>query len=478
MRRVRWAAVALSGGLVLTGCSGAPDPAPTPSASPTAQPWDQRPVVDLAFDVDADLSTVRGDERVRFTPDADVCELVFRSWPNKPGTANAGSSLVVTGVTVDGDAVDAVDERAGAPESAPAGTLLRVPVPGCVDAGETVVAEIGFVLRLGEDVDERIGRSSAGDAAWFAGAFPLLGWERGRGWDETPAVAVAGEMAASEEFRLASLRVTADSALHVQGTGEPVGRRVDGDRATTEFAAPAVRDVAVHVGDHEVLQFEAAGTTFHVAAPRNRSGAPLEEWRDALTESTESLVDLLGPVPYDHLWVTLVPSDSSGIEFPGAMQFGDVDPGRRRSLLTHELAHMWFYALVGNDQGRDPWLDESLATFAQVVADGQDASLTDLPARTLGEVGRPIAWFTRYRNPSTAYYERVYTAGGAALVEARERVGAERFDEALNGYVRENAHTIATPADFVDAFADLPEVLSVLREVGALDGAADDPSGP
>lgn len=456
--------------LLATGCSGphGPGPEPTREVESTAQPWEQRPVVDLAFDVADDLRTVEGSETVRFTPDDRVCELVFRAWPNKPATARAGSGLVLTAATVDGADVEAVDQRAGAPESAAAGTLLRVPVPGCAEAGVTVVAVLEFRLQLGVDVDERIGRSSAGDAAWFAGAFPLLAWERGRGWDETPAVDVAGEMAASEDFRLASLRVSAPASLHVQGTGRPAGREVDGDRATSAFTASAVRDVAVHVGDHETREFTASGTRFHLAAPRDRRGAPLAEWEDVLTASTADLVDLLGPVPYEDLWVTVVASDSSGIEFPGAAQFADVDPERRRSLLSHELAHQWFYGLVGNDQGRDPWLDESLATFAQVVADGQDASLEDLPPETLGEVGRPVAWFTRYRSPSQAYYDRVYTAGGAALVQARDRVGAEPFDAALRAYVRENAHTIATPQDVAEAFAGLPEVVDVLEEVGAL----------
>ena len=33
---------------------------------------------------------------------------------------------------------------------------------------------------------------------------------------------------------------------------------------------------------------------------------------------------------------------------------------------------------------------------------------------------------------------------------------------------RQNAYSVATPDDVREAFADLPEVLAVLREVGAL----------
>ena len=42
-----------------------------------------------------------------------------------------------------------------------------------------------------------------------------------------------------------------------------------------------------------------------------------------------------------------------------------LDPGRRgalevRYLVTHELAHQWFYGLVGNDQAREPFADEAI----------------------------------------------------------------------------------------------------------------------
>ncbi|WP_432533460.1 M1 family aminopeptidase [Kineococcus arenarius] len=470
-----------AGAVLLAGCSGGPAPDAVPTPTGTAGPWDQRPVVRLSFDVADDLSSVSGREQIVFTPDERVCELVFRNWPNKPTTARPGSGLVVTEVQVDGEVVDARDEEAGAPAAAPAGTLLRVPLAQCVDAGATVTADLRFDLQLGVDVDERIGRSSRGDAAWFATAFPLLAWERGVGWDETPAVAVAGETAVSEEFRLESLQVTAPSEYVVQGTGSLEDRTADPgdpDRTTTEFSAPSVRDVAVYVGDYEVREFDVEGVRVHFAGVEGRVEAPLDDWEEVIEASLEDLVDLLGPFPYDDLWITVVESDSSGIEFPGAVQVADVDPERRRPLITHELAHTWFYSLVGNDQGRDPWLDEAFATFAQRVADGDDVSLDDLPRRTLTDVGRPLSWFTRYRSPATTFYERVYTAGGTALVEARDRVGAEEFDAALQRYLRENAHTIATPEDVAEAFAELPEVLEVLVDVGALPEADDPRAAP
>ncbi len=470
----RWSATVLAGlALVLVGCtSTAPggrsvDDGVEPD---TAQPWPDRPVVDLRFEVAADLGSAVGREVVEFTPDLDICELVFRSWPNKPATSRAGSSLTVSDVQVDGRATTFQDVAAGAPEGAPAGTLVEVPLADCVAAGETVTVELAFDLVLGEEVNERVGTSSDAEVAWFATAFPLLAWERERGWERAPAVAVAGESAVSEDFLLDSLEVVAPSGLEVLGTGELTGTE-DGPDGTTvhRFTAPAVRDVAVAVGDLDVAERTIDGVRVHVGLDREVGQADTDAWLDRIAESTGDLVDLLGPFPYDDLWVVVLSSQTSGIEFPGAIQFGDVDPDDRRGLVTHELAHMWFYGLVGNDQGEHPWLDESFATFAQAVADDDESPVTYRAAGDPQPVGAPMTyWADGFSSPSSVYFNTVYTRGGAALVEARDQVGSEAFDAALADYIATNAYTVATPDDVEEAFAGLPEVLAILREVEAL----------
>jgi aminopeptidase N len=466
----RWCTAALAcSALVLSGCTsaGLGDAAP---GRDDAEPWPDRPVVDLRFEVAPDLATVAGREVVEFTPDLDTCELVFRSWPNKPATSRAGSSLTVSDVRVDGQDAAFVDIAAGAPQDAPAGTLVEVPLAGCVLAGETVTAELTFDLVLGEEVNERVGTSPDAGVAWFATAFPLLAWERGRGWERGPAVPVNGETAVSEDFLLDSMEVVAPSGYEVLGTGAADGTDDQQDGTTVHrFTAPAVRDVAVAVGELDVAERTIDGVRVRVGLDRGVNEADGEAWLDQIEESNSELVDLLGPFPYDDLWVVVLSAQTSGIEFPGAIQFGDVDPSDRRGLVTHELAHMWFYGLVGNDQGEHPWLDESFSTFAQLVADGDEQPFAHLAAEDSPPVGGSMAyWASEVRRPNSTYYDTVYTLGGAALVEAREQAGEEAFDAALADYVAANAHSIATPDDVREAFSDMPEVLEVLREVGAL----------
>lgn len=455
--------------------AGAVTPLPTgapPAAVNYAPPWPDRPVVSLDFDVAADHRSVAGRETLRFTPDREVCRLVFRAWPNKPETARAGNALRVTAAAADGQPLEVVDRAAGAPPGSP-GTLVTVRLPSCVAAGTPVTVTLTFRLTLGDDTPERVGRSTEDGTAWFATAFPLLAWERDRGWATEPAVDAPGETVTSEEFRLARLRVVAPARDDVMGTGELV-RRKPARRAQTAvhvFRAPAVRDVAVSVGDFDVAERDVAGTRLHVAAPTAGTQTPLRTWTDLTAASMERLSRLLGPFPYDDLWVTIAPDVPTGIEFPSAIQFGDVDPIAFFPLVSHEVAHMWLYALVGNNQARDPWLDEALATFAQAVADGDGRRYVgrDLPSSVIGMVGAPMsAWAEQPQN----YGAGVYAQGAEVLLEARAAAGPAEFDAALRGYVAVNAHRIATPADLERAFAALPEVLDRLRAAGALSAPA------
>ena len=277
--------------LVVAGCaSSASDDWPAPDPA--------QPVVDLLFVVASDLHSVDGRETVTFTPDREVCELVFRAWPNKPATAVEGNALEIADVRVDGTRALPVVHRAGAPADHP-GTLVEVPLPRCVPPGETVRTELTFTLTLGEGTDERVGVSATGEAAWFATAFPMLAWQRGRGWATDPAVDVVGEMATSETFRLDGLTVVAPAGYEVLGTGAVTGtaERTGTGRAVHRFTDPAVRDVAVTVGDLDVVHRTLAGVRVHLGTPRSGTRASPDRWLAEVESAIRELTARLGPSP-------------------------------------------------------------------------------------------------------------------------------------------------------------------------------------
>jgi hypothetical protein len=393
-------------------------------------------------------------------------------WPNQPLTSFDGTSLELTDVLVEGAAVEPRVTAAGAPAGSP-GTMVDVPLPECVEAGSPVSAELAFTLTLGEGADGRLGLDPDARVAWFATAFPLLAWVREEGWARDEAVDLPGEAVTSEAFELAELAITAPDEYAVLGTGSlvDVGPADAAGRTVHRFTAPAVRDVAVAVGGYRVTEREIDGVQIRVGVPVSGSRVGAEDWIEAHAEYIDRLERLFGPFPSTDLWVAILPAEISGLEFPTTLFYGDVGHGDVDGLVAHELAHQWMYALVGNNQARDPWLDEAFATYAEALVTGteDEFNLDDVWSRVAGYLGYPMTFWAE-EGGFFRYYQGVYRQGAAVLLTAREGVGAEAFDEAVRAYIDANAYRVARPADVADAFAHLPEVVELLREYGAFSG--------
>jgi Peptidase family M1 domain len=471
--RAPLAVAALAVFALVTSCAGvtpAGQVAPGAAADYSSGLWPDRPRVELAFDVAPDLASATGNESIAFTPDAPTCELDFRAWPNNPTMHEAGAALNLTSVSVEGHPTTPQVTAAGAPDGAP-GTLITIPLPGCLAAGQTTHADLDFQLTLGANADERVGYSPETQTAWFGSGFPLLSWIRGSGWARDPAVAMNGETAASEDFMLTSLSVTAPSGYKVLGPGTSAGDVASSTPGTTthRFSAPAIRDVTVEVGHYDVLDRDIGNVHLHLATPTSGTKATPTQWADQIEHAVTGLTQIFGTFPYPDLTVAITPGQSDGTEYPTALQMSDSKYGDLPALVTHEISHQWFYSLVGNNQAQDPWLDEALATFGEAVVGGDaaDYQYDQTPRRVVGLMGRPMSYWVS-NGGFKRYTEGVYNQGAAVLLESRRRAGAENFDADLRKYVAANAHRVATPASVAQAFADLPAVLDLLRGAGAL----------
>jgi hypothetical protein len=456
---------------VLSGCTSfatalrrAAAPPPAAAALPDcpavrAQPDPARPRVDLDMRLSDDLHTVTGTETVRFTPDRPVTVLVFRLVPNSPGSAAAGNRLAVDGVRgpeVAGGSYDA----AGA---AGPGGLYRVRLAARLDAGRATTVTLAWTLVLGRGAFDRVGtdQGPGGGVAWWGSGAPLLAWEPGVGWAQDPFTAVLGETATSPAAAT-SVRVSAPGDLTVLMTGAqtPPSPVADGRRTWTS-SDPAARDVSVAVGRFTTRRATAPGgvaVTVGVLPGDDLDAATLADWT---TTAVGDLAARFGPFPFRTLTVALLPSYGGGIEYPGSILLAT----RGRAVLVHEVAHMWFYGMVGDDQFRDPWLDEAFATYAEALTSGHWSP--DGAQRALGlpgPVGAPIGAFPS----SEAYFAAVYDKGAGALLAARQAAGPAAFDAAVRCYVDALAWSIARPRDVAAALARLRPALDVLVRAGAL----------
>ena len=176
-----------------------------------------------------------------------------------------------------------------------------------------------------------------------------------------------------------------------------------------------------------------------------------------------------GAYPHDNL--TIVEVDfQDGMEYDGlyflSKGFYNTYDGTPKGYLTmigvHETAHQWWYARVANDQAFEPWLDEALATYSELlfydkVYPGYDAWWWSYRVDYFNPMGWVNLHIYDYKG-SYPYRDGVYLRGARFLHEVRARVGEEAFFDFLKDYANREQNQIATSQDF---FAILKEHSSV-----------------
>jgi len=419
-------------------------PQPTPGACPTppprSQPDPNRPRYTLTANVDLAANQVTGRVSVVFTPDKPTDRLIFRLWPNGPRLSRYGSKLDIGAVTTD---------NAPAQPQRPDPTTLVVPKQ--LAAGQQTTATVDYVLTIPGPNPDRISRS--GDSVRLGSFFPILSWEPGVGWATEPPTAGFAEASLSTNADFTAT-VTAPPNLNVIATGTTT-------RPDNTYTAANVPDFALSIGrfDRRAANVTKHGVTVTVAADAQVRDDPTPYLR-SIVASLDDFHDRYGPYPWPTYTVAITPNLRGGIEYPMHVMQG---PGSGGRTTPHEVAHMWFYGLVGSNQGRTPALDEGLATWAEARHQNTLARFRayTIPAAGRGQAGRPM---TFWESRQAAYYRSVYVQPLHALAALGP---PDLVDCALKVFVARYAHRVATPKDLIDTLALVfPDAAATLARFG------------
>jgi hypothetical protein len=376
---------------------------------------------------------------VTFTPDRRVDELVFRLWANAPVPAANGAHLRVGQVT---------DATSGSPLATNLTDPTTLHVAIRADANARVLVRLSFSLTVPRNNNDRV--AHAGDTMRLGSFLPLLAWEPGVGWATEPATAIHGEAATSPAADY-DVAVSVPDGYDVLGTGVR--------DAANHWRATAVRDVAFSIGHFDVAEQDVAGVDVTVGIDRSVHEDPRHDLA-LIADALPKYEARFGAFPWPVYTVAMTPGFDGGIEFPLHVMQG---PGSQDRSVVHELAHQWFYSLVGNDQARDPWLDESLASYAEFVQVGSLKQHADdpIPPSVRGHAGDPMTFWEHH--PSD-YYTGLYVQGAEAVASLGM---VDQVDCALRQYVAHNAFRIATPAEAFAAFATVfPDPAPALAPAG------------
>jgi hypothetical protein len=235
------------------------------------------------------------------------------------------------------------------------------------------------------------------------------------------------------------------------------------------YKIDSVRNFSWSVGQNYLKLDKKAGSidiTVFVLPEHEQAGeAALDAVEKALVYYSDTFF------PYKNKFLSIVESEvPDGMEYDGLFFLGQEYfasyEGRSNSLLVslsaHETAHQWWYALVGNDPALEPWLDEALSTYSELLfyehTYPQDIDWWwDYRINSFkpeGNINSSIYDFKTFR----PYVNAVYLRGALFMDDIRHQVGDQQFLELLNGYAYFRAFEIAQSDDFFKVLASITQI--------------------
>ena len=177
-----------------------------------------------------------------------------------------------------------------------------------------------------------------------------------------------------------------------------------------------------------------------------------------------------GTYPYRELKIFETATIAGGIEYPMLAGVSSVnyefEGGYFEWLIAHEIAHQWWYNMVGSNPMTEAWLDEALTQYSaslyiedrygDAIARTQRSLFFseryDQERKAKGDrrVGQPSEAFPRW-----SYFPIVYGKGPLFFEQVRRNGDDTRFEAWLRTYFAQNRYGIARADDLLKAATDV-----------------------
>jgi hypothetical protein len=244
------------------------------------------------------------------------------------------------------------------------GTVLKSAFPKPLPPGGTARLEVSFI----EKIRKHLGRAGyAGDHYDLAQWYPKMAVYDKNGWH--PDQFRMGEFYG--EFGTFDVHIELPEGFVIAATGTPVSgdpgweknalRRTpdsDADIKTVHFRAENVHDFAWCANPRFVVQ----DTLYNGCRIMSFFEPWRRSWQDTVLarglRAMQWLESFAGPYEYPQVSIVQSPTHG-GMEYPMLAMNGSAS----ESLIFHELGHLYFYAILANDERMEGWMDEGFTQY-------------------------------------------------------------------------------------------------------------------
>lgn len=420
---------------------------------------------DMDLELDTEAQVIRGKVRVDIInqTDEEWSDLVFRDYPSLFSNTDLAefaeetggqSEAVLTRISYFNDSGEDLAFERDPADNSVITVILKAPIA----PGQRRTIEYEFEASIPTLAD----RYGAYEGCYnIANFYPVLSVFENGEWSREPFIYMGECFYTIVSDYTARIKTPADFTLASTGLTISVEEAPDGK--FWNISAPCSRDFAFVAGaDFHMLSEEVDGVIIEAYYLGDDVGFG-EAMLEAGVDSIAAFGDAFGKYPYPDVNIFETELFAGGMEYSGlvmigsGLQFYSDDYSVVKEVTAHELGHQWFYGIIGTDPYNEPWLDESFATFSEMIyADviGDDSLSKNYdscrPVTFIGFEYTPINRSYDQFSDEVEYNFSVYATGQAMLYYLREAMGDDIFYHMMRTYVSRHAFGIVTGDDFLN----------------------------
>ncbi len=337
-------------------------------------------------------------------------------------------------------------------------TVITVPIEHGLKTDQSINVDLQYTIKLAH-VKHRLGYT---DNAVNLGNFYAIPAVYENGWQIYP-YSYNGDPFYNEPYNF-DVTISAPDGYQIATSGTQVSANHFRGYLLRDFAIVMSRDfktLSRKVGDTMVTYYY-----FNDDIP----DVSLYTACNALAYFSNTFLDY----PYSTLAVVQTDFLQGGMEY-GALVYISLDVTDQlqyQGVIVHEIAHQWWYGLVGNNQIRTAWIDEGLAEYSTAAffethpqygktlesIATQNKNSIQMFENIMNEYGvnytrQMLKSTTDYHMP-TEYTINTYARGMLLFYAISEMVGYDNLNQALAQFASDNCYGFATINRLTHALED------------------------
>jgi hypothetical protein len=414
---------------------------------------------------------IQGQESIDYTNAEEVAldRLYLRLLPNGHGSYGDGS-LEVSKTLLNGNAVNSTLSLND--------SILEIPLSAPLQPGQHAQLNLSFTGIVPVDFGGQATPAGYGiyndsnSIMALANWYPILSVYDAKGW-HLDAVSDIGDSVYSDTA-FYTVDISAPADVKVAATGSEISaKQVDAKTIRHHYLSGPARDFFIIMSPNfQKAEQTVDGTTvnsYYVPSHEDGGMAALH----VAAASLKIYNQHFGAYPFGEFDIAEAPMRyAAGVEYPGIVIIGDFlydQPNQANFVVAvaHEVAHQWWYNVVGNDVFAEPWLDEALTSFtssmycefgpggtsatAGLISYWEDRYQKVVQAGKDDAINQSLAHFESLNDP-TVYSYVVYSKGALFFQALRQEIGDQAYFSALRNYYQDYQFRIASGSDLLKLF--------------------------